>query len=47
MSDYNIAPAGVLSGGPFEEHVIQEGDELILEARLHPAWLMGFRLSFK
>lgn len=48
MRDVNIPPAGVMSGAPVEAEGfrVRDGDVLRLEARLHPAWLMAYRLTF-
>lgn len=48
MENMNIPPQGVFAGGPLpEQSAIQEGDELVIEARADTAYLMGFRLAYK
>lgn len=47
MENVNVPPSGVLSGGPLEPgYVTKPGDELVVEARSHTSWLMGFRVQF-
>ena len=48
MENMNIPPQGVFAGGPLPDRSeIQEGDELVIEARSDAAYLMGWRLAYK
>ena len=44
LSNENVTPSSVLSAAA--EWTTQEGDELVIEAAGHRAWVMGYRLSF-
>eukprot|EP01105_Mastigella_eilhardi_P017620 TRINITY_DN4055_c0_g1_i2.p1 TRINITY_DN4055_c0_g1~~TRINITY_DN4055_c0_g1_i2.p1 ORF type:complete len:309 (+),score=55.51 TRINITY_DN4055_c0_g1_i2:133-1059(+) len=47
MINVNVPPQGAMSGGPTESnHVTVDGDEVVLESRLHSSWLMGVQVQF-
>jgi len=47
MNNVNVPPAGVLSGGPcLADYVVRPNDEIIVESRHHPSWVMGFRVVY-
>lgn len=46
MNRVNVPPAGVLAGGPKEEKIIKEGEELVVESRDDRTYVMGYRLGF-
>ena len=48
IKNTNIPPQGVISGGPkLDNGQIEDGDELIIEARDDTAYVMGWRLAYK
>lgn len=47
MNNVNVPPAGVLSGGPCQAaYVTRDNDEIIVESRHHPTWVMAYRVVF-
>lgn len=48
LKNANIPPQGVISGAPkLRDNLIEEGDELVIEARDDTAYLMGWRLAYQ
>lgn len=48
VENANIPPQGVIAGGPhLERAAIEQGDELVIEARADTAYVMGWRLAYK
>jgi hypothetical protein len=46
MENENVPPFGVLFGGPeAEAERIKAGDELLIESRRFPTWIMGYRVQ--
>lgn len=47
MININVPPQGAMSGGPTKVgYVTVEGDEIVVESRLHASWVMGFQIQF-
>lgn len=48
MEGVNVPPQEVLAGAPFKEQsIVQEGDRLVLEIHNDPAYVMGWRVTYK
>lgn len=44
ISRESVPPYGILSGAPDGDSIIEEGDEMVIKAVRHPAWVMGYRI---
>lgn len=48
MRNVNVPPAGVLAGGYNEaEHIVKDGEELVIESKQDATYVMGYRIAYK
>ena len=48
IENANIPPQGIIAGAPhLEKSAVEEGDELIIEARDDTAFVMGYKVTYK